>query len=94
MARVSIREDWEFPNGLYIFKGEKQIDPQSTEGQQIQNIYQRQADTKVANYNQRIKWILTTYPKDIQKQKEFAETFNIKFEDIEKAKVQEKPKKN
>ena len=69
--RVSINEEWRFPNGTYIFTSDgRQVNPKDPEGAVIVSILARQAQDRKDNEEQRDKLLKTTYPRDAKKQEE------------------------
>lgn len=67
-----------FPNGVYIFREDgTQIDPRSPEGKKISLIFEAQEELHKQNREQKLKWILTTFPRDPAKQKEYMKLFGF-----------------
>ena len=75
---VEINEALKFPNGTYIFKPDgTQIDPNSEEGDLIKHILVAQDEAKEGNRVQKMRWILSTFPRNKEKQEEFKKKFGL-----------------
>ena len=75
---VEINENLKFPNGNYIFKEDgTQIDPNSEEGDLIKHILEAQKEAREGNRTQKMRWILSTFPRNKEKQEEFKKKFGL-----------------
>ena len=61
-----------------IFKADgTQVDPRSKEGKIIVDIYAEQKAVRELNRDEKLKWILTTFPRDPVKQQEYRTKFGV-----------------
>jgi len=78
VKRLEANESWVFPNGVFIFKKDgTQVDPRSREGKIIVDIYAEQKAVRELNRDEKLKWILTTFPRDPVKQQEYRTKFGV-----------------
>ena len=76
--QLTVNESLVFPNGVYIFKSDgTQVDPRSKEGKIIVDIYAEQKAVRELNRDEKLKWILTTFPRDPVKQQEYRTKFGV-----------------
>ena len=76
--QLTVNESFIFPNGVYIFKADgTQVDPRSREGKIIVDIYAEQKAVRELNRDEKLKWILTTFPRDPVKQQEYRTKFGV-----------------
>lgn len=75
--RLEANESLRFTNGWFVFRNGVQIDPRSIEGSTIVSIIKQQEAVKKLNHDEKLKWIIATYPKDPSKQQEMRVRFGI-----------------